>query len=245
MKKLTSRKSVYRTSRALGASAVFRGTKIERAGGERLWQYVDLGAVVVQRWKLLKSDAPAAQMKSARQLALNMIRQLNKRGIWHGGYVYGILLGRATPEALSLLHPGSEQEMAQLEFSPGFLRRLRSRFGDDTFHAALQVVTIGPYVAPEINRLTAVGKIADAFFLHGVAEEMVEGLARFCQAQMPAFPDWAEAKRHSPGSAVWPDLAEQRKVFKVLMAERIGVELTRTWQIAPEHSSSALVLPAV
>ncbi len=245
MKKLTSRKSVYRTSRALGASAVFRGTKIERAGGERLWQYVDLEAVVVQRWKLLKPDAPAAQMEAARQLALSIIRQNSKRGIWHGGYVYGILLGRATPERLALLHPGSEKEMAQLEFAPGFLHRLRARFGDDTFHAALQVVTIGPYVVPEVNRLTAVGKVADAFFLQGLAEEMVEALARFCQARMPEFPDWAPATRVSPGSAVWPDVAEQRKVFKVLMAERIGVELTKNWQIVPEYSLSAIVLPAV
>ncbi len=245
MKRITRKKSAYRTSRALGASAIFRGTKIERAGGERLWQHVDLQAVVVRHWKLLKSSAPAAQIRRAQQMALTLIRHHNKRGIWHGEYVYGIFLGRATPKALTLLHPGSEQEMAQLKLSSGLLRRLRGRFDDEPFHAALLVATIGPYVTQEVNRLTATGQVADAFFLHGLAAEMVEGLARFCQAQMPEFPDWARAVRYGPGSEVWPGLDEQRTVFEVLMAERIGVELTKTWQIVPEHSLSAIVLPAV
>jgi 5-methyltetrahydrofolate--homocysteine methyltransferase len=245
MKRITSVPSVFQVSRTLGASSIFRGTKIERAGGDRLWQYVDLEAVVVKRWKLLPPGAPASQMAKAKQMADSAIRQYNKRGIWHGGYVYGIFLGRATPKALLLLHPGSEEEMSQFNLAPAELRKLARRFKNEAFHVGLQVVTIGPYVTPEAQRLVADGKVADSFFLHGVAAEMVEGLAEFCQAQMPPFPDWKKADRFSPGFPAWPALREQRKVFDVLRAERIGVQLTETWQIVPEYSASAIVLPAV
>ncbi len=52
-----------------------------------------------------------------------------------------------------------------------------------------------------------------------------------------------QGKRYSPGYPSWPDLADQRQVWKLLEPDRtIGVSLTEANQMVPEASTSAIVL---
>ena len=52
-----------------------------------------------------------------------------------------------------------------------------------------------------------------------------------------------QGKRYSPGYPAWPELDEQRLVWKLLDPERtIGVSLTEACQMTPEASTSAIVL---
>jgi 5-methyltetrahydrofolate--homocysteine methyltransferase len=48
--------------------------------------------------------------------------------------------------------------------------------------------------------------------------------------------------RFSPGYPAWPELADQRKLVRLLHAGRIGVSLSETCQLLPELSVSALVV---
>jgi 5-methyltetrahydrofolate--homocysteine methyltransferase len=101
----------------------------------------------------------------------------------------------------------------------------------------LQVVTLGTNLDP-FGPLGA----EEAFLLHGLAAEWTEALARWCERQVARSAGWGETRRISPGFPVWPDLAEQRKVFDLLRPERIGVHLNDGLQMVPEYSTSAAVV---
>jgi 5-methyltetrahydrofolate--homocysteine methyltransferase len=52
-----------------------------------------------------------------------------------------------------------------------------------------------------------------------------------------------QGKRYSPGYPAWPELVDQKQIWKLLDPERtIGVSLTSADQMVPEQSTSAVVL---
>jgi len=55
---------------------------------------------------------------------------------------------------------------------------------------------------------------------------------------------WKKARRVSPGYPLWPALSEQKKIFAVLKPGRIGVRLSRGFQMVPEYTTSAAVYKA-
>jgi 5-methyltetrahydrofolate--homocysteine methyltransferase len=144
---------------------------------------------------------------------------------------------------LAVLHPGTGQELTRLRFAPSFTRRLSRQHGSARFHVALQVVTTGGRAAEEGRALAEQGRVHDQFLLHGLGAELTEVLAGYSQARLPKLPGWRKIARFSPGYPVWPDLSEQQKIFTLLRPERIGVTLTESFQMVPEYSTSAIVLP--
>jgi 5-methyltetrahydrofolate--homocysteine methyltransferase len=110
---------------------------------------------------------------------------------------------------------------------------------------ALQVVTVGDRASKLAGALDEKGEYARSLFIHGLAVEAAEALAelwhRRVRAELGLPAD--QGKRFSPGYPAWPDLADQRTVFKLLEPERtIGVALTEAHQMVPEASTSAIVL---
>jgi 5-methyltetrahydrofolate--homocysteine methyltransferase len=49
--------------------------------------------------------------------------------------------------------------------------------------------------------------------------------------------------RYSPGYSSCPDLAQNRTIFDLLKPEKYGIELSETYQIHPEQSTVAIVVP--
>ena len=49
--------------------------------------------------------------------------------------------------------------------------------------------------------------------------------------------------RYSPGYAACPDLAMNKDIFDLLKPEEFGVELSETFQIHPEQSTVAIIVP--
>jgi cobalamin-dependent methionine synthase I len=143
----------------------------------------------------------------------------------------------------------SKRELAALRISASLVRWIRNWEGKgkdstsaSTFLVGLQLVTVGSKVAQEAGRLAREGKIHDQFLLHGLAAELTEALAQYAQDQLQKQAGWSEAKRYSPGYPAWPELSEQKKVFKLLKPGRIGVRLTRGFQMVPEYSTSAIII---
>jgi 5-methyltetrahydrofolate--homocysteine methyltransferase len=119
----------------------------------------------------------------------------------------------------------------------------REEKGSDV--CALQVVTVGDRASKLAGALNDGGEYARSLFIHGLAVEAAEALAEYWHRRvrselgLPAD----QGKRYSPGYPAWPDLADQRLVFKLLDPERtIGVALTEAHQMVPEASTSAIVL---
>ncbi len=49
--------------------------------------------------------------------------------------------------------------------------------------------------------------------------------------------------RYSPGYAACPDLEMSKDIFDLLKPEEFGIELSETFQIHPEQSTCAIVVP--
>ena len=96
----------------------------------------------------------------------------------------------------------------------------------------------------ESRELSRQDRIHDQFLLHGLSAELTEALAEYGQRRLPKLPGWSKTVRYSPGYPVWPDLSEQKKIFALLRPQRIGVRLAPSFQMVPEYSTSAIILPA-
>jgi 5-methyltetrahydrofolate--homocysteine methyltransferase len=165
--------------------------------------------------------------------------------------VYGYWPCHAEGEELVLLDPVHKKaEVARLRFPRQPDERLlcladffRTEPGSDL--CALQVVTVGDAASRVADEANARGDYSRGLFVHGLAVEVAEALAehwhRVVRSELSMGPDLG--KRYSPGYPSWPELADQRQLWKLLDPERtIGVSLTEACQMVPEQSTSAIVL---
>ena len=110
---------------------------------------------------------------------------------------------------------------------------------------ALQVVTMGEAASEAIQRLQQAGNYSEAYFVHGLAVEMAEGLAEYTNRviRRELALDGHRGRRYSWGYPAIPDLEDHTKVFQLLpVSESIGVSLTEAYQLVPEQSTVAIVV---
>jgi 5-methyltetrahydrofolate--homocysteine methyltransferase len=119
----------------------------------------------------------------------------------------------------------------------------REERGSDV--CALQVVTVGDQATRLASEAQERGDYTHGFFVHGLAVEAAEALAEHWHRHVRkelGVPE-GQGKRYSPGYPSWPELADQRQVWRLLEPDRtIGVALTEANQMVPEASTSAIVL---
>jgi 5-methyltetrahydrofolate--homocysteine methyltransferase len=110
---------------------------------------------------------------------------------------------------------------------------------------ALQVVTVGDQATRLSAEAEARGDYTRSLFLHGLAVEAAEALAEHWHREVRkelGLPE-GQGKRYSPGYPSWPELGDQRQLWKLLEPDKaIGVALTEGDQMVPEQSTSAIVL---
>ncbi len=97
----------------------------------------------------------------------------------------------------------------------------------------------------------------DYLYLHGLSVEVAEATAEYLHKQVrmelgiagsdaldkrKLFQKGYQGCRYSFGYPACPDLDDQTKLFELLKPERIGVNLSETFQIEPEQSVSAVVV---
>lgn len=218
-------------------------TKIVQLDIRRYAPLVDRDTLFRKRWRMVGPKPTRAVRLDAEQTLDRLFATGCRHRLWHGTLVYGLFAARVQGRELLVLHPGTSQELARLEFAPAFARRLSRRHRSARIHAALQVVTLGARTAEETRKLAERGQVHDQLLLHGLSAELTEALAEYGRLRLPRLPGWRKTARYSPGCPVWPDLSEQRKVFALLRPDRIGVTFTGTFQMVPEYSTSAIILP--
>jgi 5-methyltetrahydrofolate--homocysteine methyltransferase len=104
----------------------------------------------------------------------------------------------------------------------------------------LQAVTLGAGAArPAKVRRGG----AERMLWHGLAAETAEALAEWCSLKAAGEAGWRSFIRISPGFPAWPELAEQRKIFRLLQPGRIGIRLKRSMMMEPEYSTTAALFP--
>lgn len=122
---------------------------------------------------------------------------------------------------------------------------------------AAQAVTMGPLASQQAAQLFAENRYQDYLYLHGFAVEMAEALAEYWHkrvrqqlhiAQSDAtnlrelLQQGYQGSRYSFGYAACPRLDDQLLLQSLLQWQAIGLELSESFQLHPEQSTSALVV---
>jgi 5-methyltetrahydrofolate--homocysteine methyltransferase len=119
-------------------------------------------------------------------------------------------------------------------------------------------MTVGSQATARERELFAADQYAEYLFTHGLSVEMTEALAElwhrrireewgFADEDGPSlaglFRQQYRGSRYSWGYPACPDLEDQVKLDELLELEKIGVSLTEEFQLEPEQSTSAIIVP--
>ncbi|MBM3672098.1 MAG: methionine synthase [Actinobacteria bacterium] len=128
----------------------------------------------------------------------------------------------------------------------------------DPDYAAFHVVTMGARATERERELFAEDRYQEYLFLHGLSVEMTEALAEywhwrirdewgFVDQDGPTlaglFRQQYRGSRYSWGYPACPNLEDQAKLDELLDLDRIGVHLTEEFQLEPEQTTSAIIVP--
>jgi 5-methyltetrahydrofolate--homocysteine methyltransferase len=222
------------------------GTKIvEDIDVQGLFDLIDKDVLFASRWQLrgdLLGEEWQKRVEEVAQPAFNKVVELCiSREIIRPKVVYGYFECKNNGNLLFVSH-------GNLNFKFDFPRERQSpnRCLADFFSegfVTMQLVTIGGEVAKEGARLFGDHKYVDVFYLKGFAAEAAETLANFAQRQIAKELGFVEDSgvRFSFGYPSCPNLMDQKKLYGLLDAKRIGVALSRTMHLTPEHSTSAII----
>ncbi|MEO6857887.1 MAG: homocysteine S-methyltransferase family protein [Solirubrobacteraceae bacterium] len=108
---------------------------------------------------------------------------------------------------------------------------------------ALQAVTAGEEVTKLIASLEADGEFAEQLFVHGLGVQTAEGMAEWLHARVRSelgIPP-TQGRRYSWGYPSCPEQSELTKVFRLLEAPSIGLQLSGGYAVEPEQSTLAIV----
>jgi 5-methyltetrahydrofolate--homocysteine methyltransferase len=134
----------------------------------------------------------------------------------------------------------------------------RSVESGDADYAAFHVVTVGERASERERELFAADRYQEYLLTHGLSVEMTEALAElwhrrireewgFANEDGPSlaglFRQQYRGSRYSWGYPACPDLDDQAKLDELLELHRIGVKLTEEFQLEPEQSTSAIIVP--
>ncbi len=121
---------------------------------------------------------------------------------------------------------------------------------------AVQVVTLGQKAAEFAAQLYKADSYRDYFYFHGLATELTEAYAERLHAQIrrelgihrrdsenlrQLFSQGYQGSRYSYGYPACPDLEGNGPILELLGGSRIGVQMTDTFQMDPEYTTSALI----
>ncbi len=219
---------------------------------EEFLPFLDRRTLYRQRWQwvsLKGGGAGGAQVEEAQReraaRALDRLLAMGKAGgLWEPRVLSKPFKVRVEEADLVVLHPRSERSQLRFCFAPRHLApRTWEHLAQGLGEIVLQVVSLGQPASDEGEQLSRQGQVVEAFLWHGLCSELAEALAKWNEHRIKVQYGWQRSRRWSPGFPVWPDLAEQRKVFRLLRPWRIGLRLTESWQMDPQYATSAIVFP--
>ena len=108
----------------------------------------------------------------------------------------------------------------------------------------VQIVTVGPNATSACNKFNKKGEYSKTLYLHGLSVEIAEATAKYMHSRVrkELSIEANQGERYSIGYPSCPDLSDQKKLFKLLKPERIGISLTSAFQMVPEQTTSAMII---
>jgi 5-methyltetrahydrofolate--homocysteine methyltransferase len=192
------------------------------------------------------------------------LERFQTEGVLEAAVVYGyfhcvsegdklIILGEDGGEAESFEFPRQRRDR-RLCIADFF----RSRESGETDVVAFHVVTMGSRISEFANELFAANNYRDYLEVHGLSVQLTEALAELWHRRVreelgfagedaadldEIFKQGYRGSRYSFGYPACPNLEDQEQLFRLLRPERIGVALSEEFQLVPEQSTSAIIVP--
>lgn len=110
---------------------------------------------------------------------------------------------------------------------------------------ALHLVSSGHQLAPFEQQLYQESQYHKYYLVHALGMDLAEALADFVHIRIrrELGLDSQCGQRYSFGYPACPDLALSEGLFRLLNPEEFGITLSQTYQMAPEATTSALIVP--
>lgn len=224
----------------------FYGTRISTdIDPQQIFDLMDRDVLYSARWQLkgdLSGDEWQRRIDEVAEPAFERLVSLSlSRNLIQPRMVYGHFASEKTGNLLFVRH---ENRTFKFDFprerqSPN---RCLADFFPDGF-VTMMLVTVGNEVSKAGADLFRDNRYTDAFYLKGFAAESAEAVAQHAHRHIAKELGLEEGAgvRFSFGYPSCPNLMDQEKLYKLLGGNRIGVVLSRTMHLIPEHSTSAVV----
>ncbi|MEM8529837.1 MAG: methionine synthase [Chloroflexota bacterium] len=195
-------------------------------------------------WEKLKAEFDA--------MVRDLVREAERDGWLEPQVVYGYYPVQSHNHDLIVYDPTNRQKELTRFVFPRQPERERLCISDyfrsvdsgEFDVVALQIVTMGQRVDEFTEELQEKADYSRSYYIHGLGVSLAEALAEYTNrvVQQGLGLKNGRGKRYSWGYPACPDLEEHAKLFQVLPADQIGMELTEAFQLTPEQSTAAIVV---
>ena len=178
--------------------------------------------------------------------------------------IYGYFRCYSEQDDLVVLDDAGKQELVRFNF-PRQQREpyecisdfFRPQGAGEPDVVGFHIVTMGKRATEAEQKLFKADKYQEYLYLHGFGVETTEALAEYVHAMIrrdmgvhlqdrrskeEIFRQGYQGSRYSFGYPACPNLEDQKKLFQLLPGDKIGVQLSETFQMVPEQSTSAIIV---
>ncbi|PIR20753.1 MAG: methionine synthase [Deltaproteobacteria bacterium CG11_big_fil_rev_8_21_14_0_20_47_16] len=248
----------------------FWGDKvIDAVSLDEIYPLINTTALFKGQWqfkqaKMSKDEYEKILSTTVRPLFEKLKAKCRDEKIFKPRVVYGYFPCQADGDSLVIFDPKTKAERVRFTFPrqpkpPHYCISdfFRPKSTGEMDVIGLHVVTVGDDVAKLCQDLYARGEYTEYLYLHGLSVETAEALAEYWHKQIRKelsidgkdathteglYRQQYQGSRYSFGYPACPHLDEQAKIWELLKPERIGVELSETFQMHPEASTSAIIV---
>ncbi|MFQ5823108.1 MAG: methionine synthase [bacterium] len=250
--------------------APFYGTKIvTNISLDKIFPYINKIALIRGQWQVkrgrLRSTEYEAMLKEKIYPKFEELKQKCKEEAWlQPKVVYGYFHCQSEGDDLIVYKEDEKTEWLRFNFPRQTGSRhlcladfFASKDSGKIDVIALHAVTVGKRTSEISEKLFKSDNYTDYLFFHGLSVETTEALAEYWHQRIrlelgiadsdsedirKLFTQHYQGSRYSFGYPACPNLADQLKLFELLKPERIDIELTETFQLIPEQSTTAIIV---
>jgi 5-methyltetrahydrofolate--homocysteine methyltransferase len=209
---------------------------------DEVWQMIDKKSLFKLSWGLRGKAGSESEEEHEQLLSQWKIRIIREK-LFEPEIVYGYFRCHNKDGKLLVENPtGNDVEFDFPRSTKSEHLCLTDYFGKDDI-VAFQSVTVGNKAAEIIEQWNKEDKYTDAYYLHGLAVEVAEGLAEWINQKIKSELNLEKSGlRYSWGFPSCPDVSQHHLVWKLLQPDKSGMTLTESGQIIPEQSTAAIVV---
>jgi 5-methyltetrahydrofolate--homocysteine methyltransferase len=234
---------------------------------ELAFKWINHRVLFRQRWGYKRNKMAVDEFKKQEEkIVMPLYERLKKQfldeNIFSPIAVYGYFYCKSEDNKLHIYDENKQNILTTFTFprqGKAPHRCLADYFKSDEFDVVgFTLASSGHNITPFERNLYDDGKFSEYYAVHGLGVELAEAMAEILHKQIRLDLDIAgrekptlndvrmkqyEGCRYSPGYAACPDLAQNRQIFDLLVPEDFGITLSETYQIDPEQSTVAIVVP--